>query len=45
MSSRGPGSRDDRPTRAWIVPVVIAVAVAVLVAVVVIALVEGQRFF
>lgn len=45
MSPRRPGSGDDRPTRAWVVPVVVALAVAVLVAVVVIAVASGQRLF
>jgi hypothetical protein len=45
VSRRRPGSRDDRPVRAWVVPVVVAIAVAVLVAVAVIAAASGQRFF
>jgi hypothetical protein len=45
VSRRRAASRDDRPTRSWVVPVVVAVAVVVLVAVVVIALASGQRFF
>ena len=45
MSRRRTGSGDDRPIRAWVVPVVVALAVAVLVAVVVITLASGQRFF
>lgn len=43
MSRRRTG--DDRPTRAWVVPVVVALAVAVLVAVVAIAVASGQRLF
>jgi hypothetical protein len=45
VSPRRPGSGDDRPTRTWVVPVVVALAVAVLVAVVVIAVASGQRLF
>lgn len=45
MSPRRTGPGEDRPTRAWVVPVVVALAVAVLVAVVVITLASGQRFF
>jgi len=45
VSPRRTGPGDDRPTRASVVPVVVALAVAVLVAVVVITLASGQRFF
>jgi len=45
VTRRRPDARDDRPVRAWVVPVVVAIAVAVLVAVAVIAVASGQRFF